>query len=129
MNDRFKFRAYNTESKRIYDVRELGFMRDTLELVDICLEKPNNDAYGIEIESVEEYILMQCTGLKDKNGKLIFEGDILQDGVGNTFEIAFIKYCNYIRETKRHYWLKFDERHTSYEIIGNIYENPELLET
>lgn len=52
MNDRFKFRAYNTESKKIYDVRELGFMRDTLELGDICLEKPNNDAYGIEIETI-----------------------------------------------------------------------------
>ncbi len=141
MNDRFKFRAYNTESKRIYDVRELGFMRDTLELVDICLEKPNNDAYGIEIESIEEYIVMQCTGLKDKNGKFIYEGDIVELEVLEDFTAfgANAKYIKIIGSIIFDYGGFFIEQaendiflgqipKSEIEVIGNIYETPELLE-
>lgn len=75
--------------------------------------------------------IMQSTGLKDKNGKEIFEGDILgtKDGLLNgvieyrsdlgMWTNSLIRYNNFER---------LCNVATSREIIGNIYENPELLE-
>ncbi len=79
----------------------------------------------------EDVILMQSTGLKDKNGKEIFEGDILgtKDGLLNgiieyredlgMFVNSLIRYNNFERLCN----VASDR-----EVIGNIYENPELLE-
>ncbi len=68
----------------------------------------------------DRWVVMQYTGLKDKNGKEIYEGDILQN-------ISF-KECIGVME-----WLEKDACFTrfyplfNFEIIGNIYENPELI--
>jgi len=76
-------------------------------------------------EETNEYILMQYTGLKDKNGKEIYEGDIVQ---------PFYTVAGYGRKQEVRWgigvWEPFDENcdsdHSSrYEVIGNIYENPE----
>ena len=82
-----------------------------------------------------DYILMQYTGLKDKNGKEIYEGDIInaeettfESGVYN-WEIFFDDGM-FVAKTK-----KFDTRTALFDlvhfgeakIIGNIYENPNLL--
>lgn len=79
----------------------------------------------------EDVVLMQSTGLFDKNGKEIFEGDILgtKDGLLNgvveyrsdlgMWTNSLIRYNNFER---------LCSVATSREIIGNIYENPELLE-
>lgn len=84
--------------------------------------------------------LMQFTGLKDKNGKEIYEGDIVvyDRGVGNwtgqrmstTHEIVFtdevfafvMKYGSSYIKLRKHW-------NYIYEVVGNIYENPELLST
>ena len=70
----------------------------------------------------------QCTGLKDKNGKLIYEGDIVKDLI--IPEIFYIvKWFNsgfYLESTISSSFLKFND--TQQEVIGNIYETPELLE-
>lgn len=62
----------------------------------------------------------QYTGLKDKNGKEIYEGDILRD--------TRIKDKDWLMEVKHGVfgWLNLGD-HTKMEVIGNIYENPELL--
>lgn len=87
-----------------------------------------------------DYILMQYTGLKDKNGKEIYENDIIRvnddrDG-DRTYEVIFEKGCywgNCIyspRRTTPQKTLLCDLDffvHQSQEIIGNIYENPELI--
>lgn len=74
-----------------------------------------------------EYIL-QSTGLKDKNGKLIHEGDIVTDG-STVLEIVF-EYAEYHFKyvSGAYQYPTFYSNASRFEIIGNIYENPELLE-
>lgn len=82
--------------------------------------------------SIDDKYLMQSTGLCDKNGKEIFEGDILYGYAGEDFwEIVEF-------DTEEGKWIRKDiwynsklglsENNEFMEIVGNIYENPELLE-
>ena len=73
---------------------------------------------------VDETTICQCTGLKDKNGKLIWENDILKYEWDRT-RIDFIKYqAPIFTYSKTMRWsLQQDE------VIGNIFDNPELLES
>ena len=76
--------------------------------------------------------IMQSTGFKDKGGKEIFEGDIVKMSKDvysepTYYEIVRHRGGAYRLESNQHgceLWL----RHTNCEVIGNIYENPELLE-
>lgn len=73
-------------------------------------------------------ILRQYTGLKDKKGKEIFEGDIVQIsghpfGIDGNYEVGY----NELMELCCGGWYLHRMRHWA-EVIGNIYENPELLE-
>ena len=91
--------------------------------------------------SPDKYILMQSTGLKDKNGVEIFEGDIVLFSVSDGFnhldhEKAVVQssgchsglVCKLI-DLDLEYRIYYDPVfHTDYEVIGNIYENSELLE-
>lgn len=79
-----------------------------------------------EIVNQDNYILMQYTGLKDKNGKPIYEGDIVKktcyySGIVTT---EIIKYNNGSFRTKETIIV---DSCRYFEVIGNIYENPELL--
>ena len=87
--------------------------------------------------SAEDLVLMQSTGLKDKNGKEIFEGDILacktDDEVINLNIFWDEEHALFMFESKKYNeqepLAELVENNTyPYEIIGNIYENPELLE-
>ena len=93
-----------------------------------------------EFENGETYngaVLMQSTGLKDKNGSEIFEGDIVKYKAGcNTFteEVAYDKnFAGFgVRDANANIIFTFGELAEdidlhSLEVIGNIYENPELL--
>ena len=81
---------------------------------------------------VDHLVIMQSTGLHDKNGKEVFEGDIVKMAKDvysdpTYYEVIRHRGGAYRLESNQHgceLWL----RHTNCEVIGNIYENPELLE-
>ena len=86
---------------------------------------------------VDEIKLMQSTGLKDKNGKEIFEGDVLafetDDEVINVNVFWDEKHALFMFESKKYNEQEplaelVEDNIYPFEIIGNIYENPELLE-
>lgn len=122
MSDRFKFRAWDkTENAYIEDAQ---FTYD-----DGCEGGMGSFRHYSFRDLLEDKncIVEQCTGLKDKNGKLIFEGDILTDGA-NTFTVNWyedmalfrILYKNDNRET---YCLFYpDDAASKYTVIGNIHE-------
>ena len=78
------------------------------------------------------WVLMQYTGLKDKNGKEIYEGDIVGiswwDGLEDktTQAQVIFKSGSFMWDDKKRYDSLF-YKHMTFDVIGNIYENPELL--
>lgn len=88
-------------------------------------------------EELKNHVLMQSTGLIDKNGKEIFEGDILsvEFDEENAKVVVSLdsKHALFVVESKKYNEKAplselFEDDYYSVEIIGNIYENPELLE-
>ena len=117
MKDRFKFRAWDSIAKE--------YIFDSYALYELFVNDFVNDIDN-------SYQVEQCTGLKDKNGKLIYEGDILKSAYTEK---------TYIVGREKHYacWSyryknvgttlsEGDIVNYGLEVIGNIHENPELLE-
>lgn len=147
MNDRFKYRVYFKGSEYakagyqdlsrkdvIYSLKSDGQI--IRNVVYECQQKghegspcnmpfePNNDLYDIQF----------CTGLKDKNGKLIYEGDIVSIDDGELKGIAqrhdkFDEYygCIEIKLICKHTTIYKPTVFAESEVIGNIYVNKELL--
>lgn len=147
-----KFRAWDKETQTMLDVSLIDFKKSVL----VGEHWEFGETNFINFDDIH---LMQSTGLKDKNGKEIFEGDILKfndewadygyegyiegsiEGI-NYVEIKREKTCFTFGKTKlpesslidlvenEHYPFEglLIEASYEFEIIGNVYENPELLE-
>ena len=134
MNDRFKFRFWHKPTEKMVD----------------CYSYNSDFVFGNTLDGIgteynpakfEDCILMQCTGLRDKNGTLIYEGDI-------------VKYTSKKSKTNpekepytENYKVVWEEKYTGYnlqskekvncfnlaimtddiEVVGNIYQDKELL--
>ncbi len=80
--------------------------------------------YGWDIHGLYDYPIMQYTGLKDKNGVEIYEGDlVVENGSFGPYPVEYYKNGLYLGDFLHSNWDAEDV-----EVIGNIYENPELLE-
>lgn len=93
---------------------------------------PGDDDYDCQTwQRIDNFVFEQCTGLKGANGKLIFEGDIVKSKSGNVFVVVWdaVK-CRWMRKKRSGLWfdLKEEIKQAPLRIIGNIHENPELLE-
>ena len=131
VQDRFKFRVWDKENKCLYyPTRYSNFSIVNGTVVKIESYPTANSAYlGKRIAwEFDNAVIMQCTGLKDKNGKLIYEGDIVKQGdikyVVNWLEGTF---CFLELETSHNFTIEY-VMPSKQEVIGNIYQNPELLE-
>lgn len=134
-----KFRAWNNEWKRMKPVAKLTFER---HIQSLMVYNDATDGYG-NVSIYEKWedcvigddvILMQFTGLLDKNGKEIYEGDVVEYKAYGTWHKDEVKFSN----GKFHGQLSGvrDDLQSNYdlglietlgcEIVGNIYENPDL---
>ena len=124
-----KFRAWTEEGKAMYyDV--YPFKDNTLLL--------SYDEIAFDEVPTSDFILMQSTGLFDKNGKEIFEGDIVKYKLGGDAFTDIVAYnnwraCFYLKDDTGDAlcsfdWLLENVGKDGFEVIGNIYENHELLE-
>lgn len=129
MEDRFGFRAWDKHEKDMIDVSGWAIDSNGLKINGYY----NDLGYNFEDLEESRFVLMQCTGLKDKNGKLIYEGDILRDFYnGHTGPVEWdADYAKFIVAHRKLVVWAFDEGYCTeaWEIIGTIYENPELLES
>ena len=85
----------------------------------------------VEFVEIDPSTVGQYTGMKDKNGKKVFEGDIVRktnEGRHPEIFIANIRTCFYTIEEVYYSPFEHFTESCEYEIIGNIHDNPELLE-
>lgn len=129
MSREIKFRAWNESAQKMIDLYKITpFALDSLLKQD-----------GLFLPFSENYILQQFTGKKDKNDKEICEGDILKSYNNRKWEVKFGEYLSenngggngfYLSEINSlagKFIAPFANPKTPDEIIGNIYENPELI--
>lgn len=121
MNREIKFRVWDIKNKEMLKVQELDF-EPTFYGGRIAIRLDQYNDYF----DTEDMILMQYTGLDDKNGKEIYEGDIVKyenmTGKIMFFNGSFI--MSNFEETEE--W-ELGVINEEIEVIGNIYENSELL--
>jgi uncharacterized phage protein (TIGR01671 family) len=139
MNRQIKFRAWSNSEKRmaeVYAIQFIGYPIAAASHVSVVNKDKSN------YENWSDFILLEYTGLKDKNGKEIYKGDILthpsayyiEGGISKPY-IHIVEFSEDVRcdgaerSTTMYYcygWI-FDEDPEEMEIIGNIYENSDLL--
>ena len=128
MKREIKFRAWDKENKKMAQVSRINF-------------GPGGIRY-----LVDDSVLLEYTGLHDKNGREIYEGDIVSFGsvwnngdnedIDEEFHIGVVEYdpnyavynVNCEESGERHFMFMDVINYDGFGVIGNIFENPELLE-
>lgn len=130
-----RYRAWIKTEKRMFfsdDILDIDYENKEIVTQQVYFENglpDDRDIYCYELEEIE---LMQSTDMVDRDGKIIFEGDIVKMAKDVYSEPTYYEVVRhyggaYRLESKQHgceLWL----RHADCEVVGNVYENPELLE-
>lgn len=119
------FRAFVKRKKKMLPVTDLCF--NETEAVGVSGCGNAKCTLCVDWYSFDDVVLMQYTGLKDKNGKKIFEGDICWEEYGECYGVVKFEEGKFLyvwENIAEDLWEVAD----SIEIYGNIHENPELLE-
>ncbi|WP_270777707.1 YopX family protein [Lacticaseibacillus paracasei] len=139
MKREIKFRAWNKKCKVMVDVAAMNFGPSGFwSLIE--------DADDAELQLADSYELMQYTGLKDNNGRSIYEGDIVSFGsvwdngdnedLGEEIHIGVVKYdphyavysVNCEESGERRFLFMDVVNYDGFGVIGNIFEDKQLLE-
>ncbi|RRA87677.1 YopX family protein [Streptococcus agalactiae] len=133
---RRNFRVFNKKTKKMYSVD--GFKSSERKIYRCSLADDEFRCGRLETfhfveDNLDDYILMQSTGMLDKNGVEIFDGDIvkLRYTISSDFKLFKVNQFrggSWRIDNRRRgsdLWL----RNEDCEVIGNIHENPELLES
>ena len=124
-----KFRAWDTTNKEMF--------KDTFSITEsgqVVVVEQESVASSPDYVFVDNLVIMQSTGLKDKNGKEIFEGDILDYNGRKALVRWHGSYASFIYrfadelQKRNSEWKPLYLAYMKCEIIGNIYKNHELLE-
>lgn len=139
MNREIKFRIWDKYEKQMYPISSIDYDIFSQEIRIIAIGHKNgmctsyNKNHNSEKCDITALELMQYTGLHDKNGKEIYEGDIVVDKedevmgeiTWNEEEASF--YFSILYENGTYEEEKLNDWASVLEVIGNIYDNPELL--
>jgi uncharacterized phage protein (TIGR01671 family) len=123
-----KFRAWDKHRKVMCEVMNINFDAGVAHIVD----KNRNEYWGREMKEVE---LLQYTGLRDKNGKEIYEGSIVYQEFHDDRPLDVAGFIGVVDQLEGSWVINNRINHAENlwsevnvnEIIGNIYENPTLL--
>ena len=126
-----KFRAWDKTENEMWNV-------EAIYIEDEWVKVNDGSIYGITKDLVRDYVLMQSTGLKDKNGTEIYEGDIVEFKYPYDKRIktkgVIVRNDNKacfgisMKETTEQYELYRITAENYLSVIGNVHQNPELLE-
>lgn len=135
-----RFRAWNKATKEMYeadDIIAINFEDKSICVQTIYFEQGLPDSRDLDYYNFDDIVLMQSTGLRDKNEREIFEGDVLKvTNLSSWLEVVSFnknKAMFVSKEVKRKVeetplYDLFNTDIFEVEIIGNIHTNPELAE-
>lgn len=130
MKNRFRFRAWHNPTKKMFEVHCFVDKEVFENTIDGVGASPTNPA------NIDDCVLMQSTGKKDVKGNLIYEGDIVtwvrpfkDHDVQNVCQIVFDENHATFGPMLGDFHCQMPQQSELYmHLMGNIYENPELLE-
>ena len=134
MNDRYLYRAKRTDNGEWVEGCLLIIDDSECRIATSCLQGDVKELLNVCAYEVDQSTICQCTEINDKNGKLIWENDIVKGKYyDNGKSHRHIGQVKYIYEAYKVVGVKqYTGYHAhldgSYEVIGNIFDNKELLE-
>ena len=134
MSDRYLYRAKRTDNGKWVEGCLLIINDSEYRIVTSCLQGDVKELLNVCAYEVDQSTICQCTEINDKNGKLIWENDIVKGKYyDNGKSHRHIGQVKYIYEAYKVVGVKqYTGYHAhldgSYEVIGNIFDNKELLE-